>query len=61
MTHCNQWIGSPEQCPHPVFQSADGSTRCRGCHLHPDGCTCGERTFRILYMLGIIELAGQES
>ena len=23
-----------------LFRSADGSTRCRGCHLHPDMCTC---------------------
>ena len=23
-----------------TFQSADGSTRCCRCHLHPDACTC---------------------
>lgn len=24
-----------------TFVSADGSTRCRACQLHPDECTCG--------------------
>lgn len=23
-----------------TFRSADGSTRCRRCHLHPDQCSC---------------------
>jgi hypothetical protein len=23
-----------------TFKSADGSTRCSACHLHPDTCTC---------------------
>jgi hypothetical protein len=23
-----------------TFKSADGSTRCVRCHLHPDECTC---------------------
>ena len=24
----------------PTFTSADGSTRCMACHLHPDLCNC---------------------
>jgi len=26
--------------PAGTFTSADGSVRCRRCHLHPDLCTC---------------------
>jgi hypothetical protein len=26
--------------PRDTFKSADGSTRCVGCHLFPDTCTC---------------------
>ena len=41
LTRCAHWTGAPLDCPHDVFESADGSTRCRGCHLPPDRCTCG--------------------
>lgn len=27
-----------------TFTSADGSTRCATCHLHPDACVCGHAT-----------------
>ncbi len=27
----------------PTFTSADGSTRCSACHLHPDLCSCRPR------------------
>lgn len=36
-----------------TFTSADGSTRCRACHLHPDACTCGHAA-RLLRMLGVL-------
>jgi len=40
-TECRAYLHAPDDCPFPVFDSADGSIRCRGCHLHPDQCTCG--------------------
>lgn len=53
VTLCKTYIGASKTCKHYVFTSADGSTRCRGCHLHPDACTCGQM-LRILRTLGII-------
>ena len=49
---CRNWAGRPQECEHDVFSSADGSIRCRGCHLHPDACTCGEATRRLVHALG---------
>jgi hypothetical protein len=49
---CRNWAGSPQECEHGVFPSAHGSIRCRGCHLHPDACTCGEATRRRFRALG---------
>ena len=36
-----------------TFTSADGSTRCTACHLHPDACTCGHMP-RILWACGLL-------
>lgn len=52
MRFCRNWAGSPGACEHEVFTSADGSIRCRGCHLHPDACTCGQATRRLFHTLG---------
>ncbi len=53
---CAHWRDAPADCPHEVFESGDGSTRCRGCHLHPDGCTCGPTRFRrLLELLGLVD------
>lgn len=36
-----------------TFKSADGSTRCAGCHLHLDTCTCrpGHPLWRLVAVL----------
>ena len=44
MSACANYQGAPADCKHEVFSSTDGSDRCRGCHLHPDTCTCGGQT-----------------
>jgi hypothetical protein len=53
---CMRWRGASMDCPHRVFRSADGSTRCAGCHLHPDACTCGpSMQARLVWMLGLAD------
>ena len=51
LTTCREWAEAPPDCPHRVFESADGSLRCQGCHLHPDACTCGETAHRLFRVL----------
>ena len=61
MTRCREYQGAPTDCLHPVFDSADGSIRCRGCHLHPGGCTCGPTVrARLAYAMALAE-AGTET
>jgi hypothetical protein len=43
------------ECGASTYESADGSTRCIQCCLHPDQCTCvPERMNRIMRALGLI-------
>ena len=47
----------PHQCcQYGLFESADRSWRCKGCHLNPDACNCSpEKRERLLRMLGLKE------
>lgn len=38
-----------------TFMSADGSTRCRGCHLYPDQCTCEPGNSVKIFCEGLLE------
>lgn len=49
---CRTWAGSPPECEHDIFPSADGSIRCGGCHLPPEACTCTQATKRLFRALG---------
>lgn len=51
---CNGYYGSPSDCMHEVFESGDGGTRCAGCHLYPDQCTCGSVGLRLIETLGVL-------
>ena len=44
-----------EGCKHGLFESADRTYRCRGCHLHADMCNCapGSRE-RLLRTVGFL-------
>lgn len=54
-SQCNEYRQAPRKCSHLVFTSADGGTRCHGCHLYPDQCNCGGQVLRLLWMLGVVE------
>lgn len=49
---------SQTAAPRGTFLSADGTERCRDCHLHECECTCNSEWQRLLF--GLIAYANDE-